>query len=212
MMEYPTLYKKERSTLEFIKEYMSKQRTAPSLEEIRQFLGKKSLATVHKSLGQLETKGFIERNKHHGRSLMLTELALELFDLKPANALPLMGTVKAGPDGIQNFDDVREYVEVPGNTKKEGRYVLKVEGDSMIDAFINEGDYVVVEKKSPTPPVNKIVVALLNGSAYIKRFIRLSDGQVLLRSENPNYKDIPVRETDDFQIEGKVVQVIRNYA
>ena len=210
MMERPTLYKKERSTLEFIKEYMFEHQTAPSLEEIRKYFGKKSLATVHKSLGQLEAKGYIERNKHHGRSITLTELALEFFGVKPLNSLPLYGTVKAGPAGVQNFDDVREYVEVPGNVKQEGRYVLKVEGDSMIDAFINEGDYVVVEKVRDFPS-NQIAIALLNDNAYIKRLIRRSDGQIILRSENPDYDDIYVQDSDTLSIEGKVIQVIRNY-
>lgn len=209
-MERPTLYKKERSTLEFIKEYMFEHQTAPSLEEIRKHFGKKSLATVHKSLGQLEAKGYIERNKHHGRSITLTELALEFFGVKPLNSLPLLGTVKAGPAGVENFDDVKEYVEVPANVKEEGRYVLRVEGDSMIDAFINEGDYVVVEKVQDFPS-NQIAIALLNESAYIKRLIRRSDGHVLLRSENPDYDDIHVKDSDNLRIEGKVVQVIRNY-
>jgi repressor LexA len=190
---------------------MVEHQTAPSLEEIRAHFGKKSLATVHKSLGQLETKGYIERNKHRGRSMALTELALEYFGLKPLNSLPLMGIVKAGPGGVQNFDDVKEYVEVPGSTNQEGRYVLKVEGDSMIDAFINEDDYVVVEKVQGIP-AKQIVVALVNGNAYVKRLIRRSDGQIILRSENPDYDDIFVnKETDDFKIEGRVVQVIRNY-
>ena len=87
MIERPTLYKKERSTLEFIKKYMFEHQTAPSLEEIRKHFGKKSLATVHKRLGQLETKGYIERNKHHGRSITLTELALEYFNLKPLKSI-----------------------------------------------------------------------------------------------------------------------------
>lgn len=211
-MERPTLYKKEKLTLEFIKEHMYKNQTAPSLEEIRSHFGKKSLATVHKSLGQLEDKGYIERNKHHNRSISLTELALEFFGLKPSDSLPLLGYVKAGPVGIQNFDDVKEYVEVPSSIKQDGRYVLKVQGDSMIDAYINEDDYVVIEKTGADLPVNKIVVAQLNGNAYIKRLIRRSDGQIILRSENPDYADIPVnKEVDDFRIEGKVVQVIRNY-
>jgi repressor LexA len=209
-MERPTLYKKERSTLEFIKDFMFEHQTAPSLEEIRKHFEKKSLATVHKSLGQLEEKGYIERNKHHGRSIALTEMALELFGLKPINSLPLLGTVKAGVGGVQNFDDVKEYVEVPGNMRKDGRYVLKVEGDSMIDAFINEGDYVVAEKVQEFPS-NQIAIALLNGSAYIKRLIKRSDGQVILRSENPDYDDIHVQPNDDLRVEGKVVQVIRNY-
>ena len=211
MMERPTLYTKEKQTLEFIKTFMYEHQTAPSLEEIRSNFGKKSLATVHKSLGQLETKGYIERNKHHGRSISLTELALEYFGVKPLNSLPLLGTVKAGPEGIQNFDDVKEYVEVPGSIKQEGRYVLKVQGDSMIDAFINEDDYVVVEKVDQSVLNNQIVIALLNGNAYIKRFLKRSDGQVLLRSENADYDDIFVQDTDTFSIEGKVLQVIRNY-
>ena len=209
-MERQTLYKKEKATLQYIKEYMYEHQVAPSLEEIKTFFGKKSLATVHKSLGQLETKGYIERNKHHNRSISLTELALEFFGMKPMNSLPLFGTVKAGPGGVQNFDDVKEYIEVPGSTRVEGRYVLQVKGDSMIDAFISEDDYVVVEK-TPDWPVNQIVVAQLNGSAYIKRLIKRSNGQVILRSENPDYDDILVGETDEFQVEGKVVQVIRNY-
>lgn len=210
MMEYQTLYKKERATLEFIKDYMYEHHTAPSLQEIRAFFGKKSLATVHQSLGQLENKGYIERNKHHSRSITLTECALEYFGLKPFNSLPLLGTVQAGMRGIQTVDDIREYVEVPGTTVSEGRYVLQVSGDSMIDAFINEDDYVVVERTQEFP-VNQIVIVLLNRNAYIKRLIRRSSGQILLRSENPDYEDIFVKETDDFTIEGKVIQVIRNY-
>ncbi|MDY0092553.1 MAG: transcriptional repressor LexA [Candidatus Vecturithrix sp.] len=211
MIEFPTLYKKEKSTLEFIKEFMDDHKTAPSLEEIKTHFGKKSLATVHKSLGQLETKGYIERNKNYGRSIALTERALEFFGVKPMNSLPLLGIVKAGPGGVLNYDDVRDYVEVPGSIHKEGRYVLKVQGDSMIDAFINEDDYLVVEKVGETPPANQIIVALLNGNAYVKRLIRLADGRILLRSENPNYEDIFVQDTDQFSIEGRVVQVIRNY-
>ena len=111
--------------LEFIKEYMFLHQTAPSLEEIRKHFGKKSLATVHKSLGQLETKGYIERNKHHGRSITLTERALEYFNLKPVNSLPLLGIVKAGPDGIQNFDEVKEYVEVPISLSKNKKEMKK---------------------------------------------------------------------------------------
>lgn len=210
-MERATLYKKERETLEFIKDFMYTRHTAPSLEEIRSHFGKKSLATVHKSLGQLETKGYIERNKHHGRSITLTERTLEYFELKPLNSLPLLGTVQAGPNGIQNFADAKEYIEVPGSITKDNRYVLRVEGDSMNDAFIDEGDYVVVEKKGHDLPVNQIVIALLNGDAYIKRLKKRSDGEIILRSENPDYDDIFVKKTDDFKIEGKVIQVIRNY-
>ncbi len=209
-MERQTLYKKERATLEYIKDYMYKHHIAPSLEEIRKFLDKKSLATVHKSLGQLETKGFIERNKNHNRSIALTKQALEYFEEIPVFSLPLMGAVKAGPGGIQNFGEVRDYVEVPGSIKKDGRYVLKVEGDSMIDAYINEDDFVVVEKVAELP-VNDIVVAQLNDNAYIKRLIRRSNGQLILRSENPDYDDIFVKEGDQFAVEGKVIQVIRNY-
>ena len=69
----------------------------------------------------------------------------------------------------------------------------------------------MVVEKTPDWPVNQIVVAQLNGSAYIKRLIKRSNGQVILRSENPDYDDILVGETDEFQVEGKVVQVIRNY-
>lgn len=210
-MERPTLYKKEKQTLEFIKEFMFENQTAPSLEEIRSHFGKKSLATVHKSLGQLETKGYIERNKHHGRSINLTELALEFFGLKPQNSLPLLGLVKAGLGGIQNFDDARDYIEVPGSIVGDNRYVMQVDGDSMIDAFINEGDYVVVEKIGADLPANQIVIAMLNDNAYVKRLIRRSDGQVILRSENHDYDDIFVQQDDEFNVEGKVVQVIRNY-
>lgn len=211
-MERPTLYKKERQTLEFIKKYMFEHQSAPSLENIRSYFGKKSLATVHKSLGQLENKGYIERNKHHGRSIRLTELALEYFGLKPLNSLPLGGIVTAGR-GIMNFaDDVEtKYIEVPGSSIKENRYVLQVEGDSMIDAFINDGDYVVVEKVGSDLPVKQIVIAMLNDNAYVKRLIRRSDGQIILRSENPDYDDIFVQDADNFNIEGKVIQVIRNY-
>jgi repressor LexA len=209
-MERPTLYKKEKLTLKFIKEYMFEHQTAPSLEEIKTHLGKKSLATIHKSLGQLEEKGYLKRDKSHGRSITLTELAYEYFGLKPLNSLPLMGLVKAGSEGVINFDNPEAYVEVTEAVKKNDRYVLKVQGTSMIDAFINEDDYVIVEKV-PDLPVRQIAIVLLNGNALIKEVLRRSDGQVILRSANPDYDDIYVKETDDFKVEGKIVQVIRNY-
>ncbi|PID55879.1 repressor LexA [candidate division KSB3 bacterium] len=210
-MERQTLYTKEKATLEYIKDYMFERQVAPSLEEIRSHFGKKSLATIHKSLGQLEEKGYIERNKHHNRSITLTDQTLEFFGLKPLNSLPLLGTVKAGR-GILNFEDNQEteYVEVSDSTKKAGRYVLRVEGDSMIDAFINEDDYVVIEEIQELPN-NQIIVAQLNDQAYIKRLIKRSNGQIILRSENPDYDDIFVKDGDTFDVKGKVVQVIRNY-
>ncbi|PIE33023.1 repressor LexA [candidate division KSB3 bacterium] len=220
MQELPTLPQKQRAILVFIKTYMDTNQAAPTIEDIRQHFHHKSLSNASHYLHHLEAKGFIVRNKHFARSIGLTDRALKfLRNIMPqgdtmslgnimARTLPILGIVQAGPEGILNYYDTAETLEVPPSVYRENRYALNVQGDSMIDAHIQEGDHVVVEKVQNLP-INQIVIVLLNDNAYIKRLIRDTDGTLILRSENPKYQDIIVDSNDRFSVEGKVVHLFR---
>lgn len=209
-MEKVILYRKERETLDFIKEYMFEHQIAPSLREIKASFGQKSISTIHKSLGQLESKGFITRNKHQNRSIALTELALEYFGLKPVNALPLLGSIKPAINEIQFADTASEYIEVTEGTNIAGRYAAQISDGHMVEAFLSQGDYIILEKAEEFP-ANKVALVILNKRLHIRRLIQRSNGQVILRAENPDYDDIIVNETDKLTIVDKLIRVVRNY-
>ncbi len=211
MRELPTLSHKQKNVLVFIKQYMDQHQAAPAVKEISQHFRHTSLSVSSHYLNQLECKGFIQRNRRYARSIALTDRGLKCLEhiiMPSPSTLPFLGTVQAGPDGILNFNDTTESIEVQSSICQENRYVLNVQGDSMIQAHIQEGDYVVVEKVD-TLPLNQIVIVLLNDDAYIKRLIRENDGTLILRSENPRYQDIVVRPEDRFSIKGKVVHLFR---
>jgi repressor LexA len=200
------LTKRQREILEYLRSYIEERQYAPSFEEIALHFKFSSLATVHEHLTNLEQKGFIRRSHNESRSI---ELVPEPGHAS-ATELPLLGQVAAGipieavttPETIAVPDDL-----IP---RRGSSYVLKVQGDSMIDEHIDDGDLVVVNSRN-TADNGEMVIALIEGtSATVKRFYRESDGWIRLQPSNANVAPIRAHE-DDILVQGVVVGVIRKY-
>lgn len=200
------LTRRQREILEYLTEYIEEHQYAPSFEEIAVHFSFSSLATVHEHLTNLENKGFIRRSHNESRSI---ELVPEP-GTATATELPLLGRVAAGAP-IEAVA-TPETIAVPDSLipRRGSSYVLEVQGDSMIDEHIQDGDYIVVNHRTSADN-GEMVVALIEGtSATVKRYYREDGGWIRLQPANENYTPIRARE-DDLLVQGVVVGVIRRY-
>jgi repressor LexA len=195
---------RQQEIFQFIKRYASKYGYPPTVREIGKAVGLASSSTVHAHLANLEKYGVLRRDPTKPRAIEL------LFDkakqaVSPDEAgLPLVGRVAAGVPVLAE-ENIEDYVQVPAVAGgDEGEYVLQVSGDSMRDAGILGGDYVVVRPQSSARD-GDIVVALLGDEATVKRYFRERD-HVRLQPENPSMEPIRSR---DVQVLGRVVGVFR---
>ena len=174
----------------------------PTFVEIMEGLRFKSLGTINWYIVELEKDGLIERVKgYNGKR------ALSVFEEKITNKLPLLGMVSAGMP-LEIFEN-DEYIEVPPNMQKKGNYALRVNGDSMQDDGILDGDYVVIKKIQVANP-GDTVVAVVYGEATLKNYYLGANG-FELHPRNDKYSIIYVNKEDDINIQGKVLGVFRNY-
>jgi repressor LexA len=186
-----TLTKRQKQILDYI-------------EEIGERFELRSMATVHKHLSNLEEKGLIRRKWNHSR-------AIEVTDNRPrpqSCTIPLLGRVAAGRpiEAIEGSDTI----DVPASLiGKRDSYALRVQGDSMIEEGILDGDLIIVEEKLE-PRNGECVVATVDGEATVKRFYREKNGSVRLQPSNSAYKPILVKG-GDLKIRGAVVGLIRRY-
>ena len=195
------LTKRQQEIFDFIKKYSAKYGYPPTVRDIGKAVGLASSSTVHAHLANLEKAGMLRRDPTKPRALEILEKAKKA--IVPAG-LPLVGRVAAGQPLLAE-ENIEEYVEVPQIAGgDEGEYVLKVQGDSMKNAGILEGDYVVVHS-TETAQNGEIVVALLGEEATVKRFYKESD-HVRLQPENEALEPILTR---DVQVLGRVVGVFR---
>ena len=196
------LTKRQQEIFDFIKRYGAKYGYPPTVREIGKAVGLASSSTVHAHLANLERVGLLKRNPTKPRAL---ELLIDKAKQAVApSGLPLVGQVAAGQP-ILAEENIEEYVQVPTIAGgEEGEYVLRVAGDSMRDAGILEGDYVVVRPQQ-TAKNGDIVVALLGDEATVKRYFKERD-HVRLQPENETMK--PIR-TKDARVLGRVVGVFR---
>jgi repressor LexA len=196
------LTKRQKEIFDFIRRYAAKTGYPPTVREIGKAVGLHSSSTVHAHLSNLEKIGLLRRDPSKPRAIEL------LFDkAKKAvsqDGLPLVGQVAAGQPVLAE-ENIEEYVGVPDAAGgDEGEYVLRVAGESMRDAGILAGDFVVVSR-ADTAQDGEIVVALVGEEATVKRFFKERD-HIRLQPENPEMD--PIRSTD-VRIIGKVVGVFR---
>ncbi|MBD3366206.1 transcriptional repressor LexA [candidate division WWE3 bacterium] len=205
-----TLYKRQKQVLNFVSQFIQKNNTSPTLQEIADAMGLSSLATVHEHLSALEKKGFIKRYDGAVRGI---EIITELIDTSLQGIeLPLVGYIAAG-EPIEAIENSLETVMVSADLVSKNRrcYVLQVKGDSMIDQGIFDGDYVVIQQQN-TAKDGDIVVALIdNGFATLKSYYNEGKGQIRLQPANSKMDPIFV-DAKDLQIQGKVTGVVRKYA
>ena len=196
------LSKRQREIFEFIGRYLKQHGYPPTVREIGKAVGLHSSSTVHAHLAKLESRGLLKRDPTKPRAIeLLVERAKRA--VRPAG-MPLVGTVAAGAPVLAE-ENIEDYLQVPAVIGGEtGDFVLRIKGDSMVDAGILEGDYVVV-RPSETARNGEIVVALIAEEATVKRFYREKD-HVRLQPENVTME--PIR-SDEVSIVGKVVGVFR---
>ena len=200
------LTKRQKEILDHIGSFIEDMGYAPSFEEIADSFGYSSLATVHEHLSNLERKGYIRKSYNESRSIEL----VKRDGGAPSLELPLLGAVAAGMP-IEAIQDT-ETLAVPPDmvSRRRDNYVLRVEGNSMIEEQIRDGDYIVVQAQN-TAEDGQMVVALVQGeSATVKKLYREAGGRIRLQPANPTMEPIIVHGAD-VRIQGVVVGVIRKY-
>jgi repressor LexA len=196
------LTKRQREIFDYIRRYLRKYGYPPTVREIGTALGLHSPSTVHAHLAKLEQIGLLRRDPSKPRAIeVMMGRARKVLS---GPGVPVVGNVAAG-EPITAEENIEDYYEVPSVIGGEGDdYILKVRGDSMKDAGILEGDFVVV-RPADEAKNGEIVVALLGDEATVKRFYRERNA-IRLQPENKAHK--PIR-TQDAKLLGKVVGVFR---
>src|SRR4051794_1027614 len=196
------LTKRQREIFDFIKSYSARHGYPPTVRDIGKAIGLTSSSTVHAHLANLEKLGLLRRDPTKPRALeMLGEAARKVVG---PSGLPLVGRVAAGSP-ILAEENIEEYVEVPQIAGGDaGEYILRVRGDSMKNAGILDGDFVVVQRQD-TATNGEIVVALVGEEATVKRYFR-EDDHIRLQPENDALEPIRTREV---ALMGRVVGVFR---
>jgi len=195
---------RQKELLKYIVKQIRDYNLPPSVSEMATQLKVRSKNAVAKLLNALEKQGFI-RTSGKARGIQVLDSLGESLE-KGLIRVPLLGQIQAGSPHLAE-EHVEEWINLPSSLIKSRRdvFLLRVRGDSMINAGIYEGDLVIVR---PTREVrnNDIVVALLHDEATVKRFVQIKN-RAYLKAENPDYKDIYPKE--DWMVQGKVVGVIR---
>jgi repressor LexA len=196
---------RQKQLLAYIVSQIRDHNLPPSVSEMADHLGVKSKNAVAKLLNALEDGGYIATSGKARGITVLNSLTGSIE--KGLIRVPLLGSIQAGvPHMAEEY--IEEWINLPQSLIKGRRdvFLLKVRGDSMIDAGIHEGDLVIVR---PTREAknNDIVVALLHDEATVKRFVQIKN-RAYLKAENPDYQNIYPKE--EWMIQGKVVGVIRN--
>jgi repressor LexA len=206
-----TLTKRQKEVLDYLVGFLNKNGYSPSFEEIATSLKLTSLATVHKHLSTLEKKGFIRRGYNQSRSIEVMQLPKPIREQvleRHVVELPLAGRIAAG----RPLEAVEEHetISLADFARGQNTYVLQVQGESMRDDHILDGDFIVVEQTQVANP-GEIVVALVGeDQATVKRFYREPGGKIRLQPANSQMSPIIVQATD-VKIQGRVVGVLRKY-
>lgn len=197
-----SLTKRQQEILDFVRSHVGEHGYPPTVRDIGQAIGLASSSTVHAHLANLEKLGVLRRDPTKPRAIeVLKDKARKAV---AASALPVVGQVAAGSPILAD-ENIEEYVPVPGIAGgDDGEFVLRVKGDSMKEAGILEGDFVIVRRQE-TAVDGEIVVALVGEEATVKRFFR-EDDHVRLQPENDTME--PIR-TRDAQVLGRVVGLCR---
>ena len=203
------LTKRQQTVLETIRMWIRQRGYPPTIREIGKQMGIKSLRGVTTHLDAIAKKGFLKREPR-ARSISLMDL---MAPFEQALRVPIVGRVRAG-EPVLAQEHVEGHVVVDGgwigaapSSEATPHFALKVKGDSMINAGILDGDYVIVRQQPAAEP-NDIVVALLGDDATVKRFIKHDEG-IRLQPEHPTMEPIVVTPEQPLTILGKVVAVFR---
>jgi repressor LexA len=224
------LTKKQKNLLLYINKKLRASGVSPSYEEMKDSLNLKSKSGIHRLISALEERGFIRRLPHKARALEVIKLpetasANDIYNsfspsiikggldadnnYKNEMEIPVLGSIAAGTP-VEAIQNEVSRIPLPNNLEKNGQYFgLKVQGDSMIEAGINEGDTVII-KRSDTADNGKIVVALIDEHEAMLKRIRRKGKTVALESANKNY-ETKIFGPDRVKVQGVLVSLYRNF-
>ena len=222
------LTKKQKNLLIFINKKIRSSGVSPSYEEMKHSLNLKSKSGIHRLISALEERGFIKRLAHKARALEVIKLpetasANDIYnsfspsvikggldeDSNQDSDIPVLGKIAAGTP-VEAIQNEVSRIPLPSNIEKNGEFFgLKVQGDSMIEAGINEGDTVII-KKTETADNGKIVVALIDDHEAMLKRIRRKGKTVALESANRNY-ETKIFGPDRVKVQGVLVSLYRNF-
>jgi len=186
---------------EWIKSYMKNFHHSPSIRQMMQAMNLKSPAPIQSRLKHLQEKGFISWQEGKARTLQIVEEII--------GGIPIMGSVAAG-GLIETYSDVEENLDISEVLKKKDVFALTVNGDSMIDACIADGDMVLMEPVNNMSIIRNgtIVSAYVSGSGATLKYFFKRDNQIILEAANDNYSPIKLAP-ENVEIQGKLLAVWR---
>lgn len=204
------LYKKERELLEYLAQFQRQHGYSPTLKEMAEATGHRSVSTIHAIIRSLVDKGYVQKVEGNARVLkiMHENVASATLTVHPSVELPLMGFIAAGRP-LEPHTDPNATFQVSASliSGKKTAYVLQVKGESMIEDGILDGDYVVIEKVQDASN-GEIVVALVDDNlATLKRFYKEGD-TVVLKPANSAMEPIYPKS---LRIQGRVVGLVRRF-
>lgn len=206
-MAYGKITPKQQDILDFIKNQILNRGFPPSVRDICKAVGLKSTSSVHSHLETLEKNGYIRRDPTKPRAIEILDSNFNMTRREMAN-VPIVGTVAAGQP-IFAVENIEGYFPIPTEYLTNNQsFMLRVQGESMINKGILDGDFVIVEKKN-TASDGEMIVALVEDSATVKTFYREQDC-IRLQPENDAMDPILVHEEDGLQILGRVIGVFRS--
>ncbi len=222
------LTKKQRDLLLFIHERLLEDDVPPSFEEMKEALGLKSKSGIHRLISALVERGYIERLPHRARAIEIIRLPDGMKSENAANTgsntvsvpegvphpsvfaeVPLYGKIAAGTP-IEAISTPDHSIQIPQDYLGRGEhYALTIEGDSMVNAGILDGDTVVIQR-CDTANNGEIIVALVDDHEATLKRLRRAGNKIVLEPENENYEP-RILEPDRVKIQGKLASLLRNY-
>ena len=227
------LTRKQHELLMFIHERIKESGVSPSFDEMKEALGLASKSGIHRLITALEERGFLRRLPHRARALEVTKLPSQATTAAPPKGrapfkpqlveagpdavgatndtrdLPILGRIAAGTP-IEAIQQERDRIPVPETLLGAGEhFVLEIQGDSMINAGILDGDFVVI-RRTNSAQSGEIVVALVNGEEATLKRLRKKGASIALEAANPAY-ETRIFGPDQVAVQGKLVGLIRRY-
>jgi repressor LexA len=200
---------RQRQVLDFIEQQMRDRGYPPSVREIGEAIGLTSPSTVHSHLNTLQRLGYLRRDPTKPRAIEVRwdPNSGAVMERRPVRHVPLVGDVAAGTDVLAE-ENVEELLPVPADFTGDGElFMLRVRGDSMIDAGILDGDYVIAVQQPVASNGDTVVAGIPDGEATVKKFSKRG-GKITLTPANSTMEPISLDE-DDVAIYGRVVTVMR---
>ncbi|MEM5773491.1 MAG: transcriptional repressor LexA [Anaerolineaceae bacterium] len=215
---------RQKEAMKFIIRFQRKNGYPPHVRDLCEGIGIKSPSHAHKLLEQLEQRDFIAREGSKSRAIRILDAAYEFAGqvnrgLEEALMIPLLGRIVASkpipmPETSFSYYDAESVVTVPGGSfsqsdRDSGLFALEVQGDSMIDSMVNDGDTVILRRVEQVENGDMVAVWLKDRQETTLKHLIRKDEKVFLRPANPYMADIEVENPAQLEIQGRVVMVIR---